>query len=264
MIFFRIIVPNYNNITWLDRCIGSIKNQTFEGFRAIIVDDCSTDGSFERAKELCGDDDRFILIHAPKKSYNGGARNVGLEYATDTRYTLFLDSDDWFVDDDILQDLHDFIIDEGSPDCVRLPYNAEYDGDKKLTVNLNDSTIEGMAKSIFVACWTKCIKTSFIVKFPENTLMEDVVQHIKQCDNIDFVVPFIRPVVVHNGNNLNSCTREENQNLQHGKWQSSMFRYMADLLDLELKHDYCAKQRDWRADICLKNIKNDKYTQSVD
>ena len=259
-------MPNYNNAEWLDKSIGSVLGQTFQDYRFIFVDDCSTDASLEKFDKatkntICS----YTWEPLEKKRWNGGARNVGTGiYTYDTKYTLFLDSDDWFIDNNVLQDLHDFIVDNNYPDCVRLPYIAEYDGDEKLEMMLSESSPEKLVESIFVACWTKCIKTKLVQPFPENTLMEDVVQHIKQCDVIKTVEPFYRPVVVYNRNNTNSCSNEQNQDLQNGKWQSSMFRYMADLLDLELEHDYCVKQRDWRADICLNNIKNGKYTQSVD
>ena len=263
MAFFRIIIPNYNNEQWLDRCLGSIKKQTYESYGVAIVDDCSTDNSKRVIKSYCDDDSRFLLIYAPKKLWNGGSRNLGAEYYVDSEYTLYLDSDDWFADENVLQDLHDFIIKLGKPDCIRLPYQFEYDIVKKGQVPLNDDTVEKLVGSCFVACWTKCIKTKLIQPFPENTLMEDVVQHIKQCDVISGVVPFTKPVVVHNRNNTNSITRKENLDCQHGKWQSSMYRYMADLLELELKHDYCEKHRKIRADACLKNIKNGVYSQSI-
>ena len=261
-VFFRIIVPNYNNAEWLEECIGSIKSQIFTDYEAIFVDDRSTDNSVEVAKNLANGCHNIHVVELPNKRYNGGSRNVGLDYYKDARYTLFLDSDDWFMDNGVLQLLHDFIEDKGCPDCIRLPYRFEYDGNKAGQVPLCDDTPEKLAKSIFVACWTKCIKSELIQPFPENTLMEDVVQHIKQCDVLSDSVPFDRIVVVHNRNNLNSCTRKENQDLQRGKWQSSMYRYMADLLDMELTHDYCEKVRKSRVDGCLNNIKKGVYSQS--
>ena len=271
MPFFRIIMPNYNNENWLDKSVGSVLKQTFTDYHFIFIDDKSTDDSLEKFGEITRNiktDARISWTIAIEKAWNGGARNLGIKYGgvlpqKESKYTLFLDSDDWFASPDILQKLHDFIVDRDYPDCVRLPYEAVYDGDKRLPVMLNDATPEALAGSIFVACWTKCIKSDLIRPFPENTLMEYVVQHIAQCDVINTVEVFDKPVVIYNRNNVNSCSRENNQDLQHGKWQSSMFRYMADLLDLELKHDYCIKQRDWRASICLENIKKGVYSQSV-
>jgi len=261
MSFFRVIVPNYNNGEWLKKCVESVLNQTFKDYDLIVVDDCSDDNSREYLQTIIG---KALVFSCHDKHYNGGSRNIGIDQLKGlSDYTLFLDSDDWFVDNNVFQELHDFIIDEEHPDCVRLPYICEYEGNKHLNVQLTDSTLEGLTASCFVACWTKCIKSDLVQKFPENTLMEDVVQHIKQCDVIKEVVPFNKPVVVHNGNNKNSCSRKENQDLQHGKWQSSMFRYMADLLDLQLTHDYCEKARQARCEGCLKNIRNGVYSQTI-
>ena len=237
-------MPNYNNAEWLDKSIGSVLGQTFQDYHFIFVDDCSIDQSRETMLKMLEGHKNCSALGNKEKLWNGGSRNIGIDAKIlPSEYTLFLDSDDWLIDNNVLQDLHDFIVDNNYPDCVRLPYVAEYDGDKKLEMMLNESSPEKLVESIFVACWTKCIKSELVQPFPENTLMEDVVQHIKQCDVIKTVEPFYRPVVMYNRNNANSCSNEQNQDLQNGKWQSSMFRYMADLLDLELKHDYCVKQR---------------------
>lgn len=261
MSFFRIIVPSYNNSEWLDKCLASITSQTFEDYSLVVVDDMSTDDSLSKAMNLLDGTKNAKLILNEEKMWNGGSRNVGLEYFADSKYTLFLDSDDWFADVNALQDLHDFIMDEECPDCVRLSYICEYDGNKSMNVQLTDCTLEGLTKSCFVACWTKCIKSDLMQRFPENTLMEDVVQHIKQCDVIEEVVPYSRMMLVHNRNNKNSITRESNT--KYGKWQSSIYRYMADLLDLELAHDYCKNVRNARCEGCLKNIRNGVYSQSI-
>lgn len=261
--FFKIIMPNYNNSEWLERSIGSILEQTFTDYHFVFVDDMSTDDSLEKARRLTRKLDNCLILQNTHKRWNGGTRNAGLEASGKSKYTLFLDSDDWFTSPDVLKELHDFIVERGSPDCVRLPYEIASGTAKSFPVMLNDATPEALVGSIFVACWTKCIKSDMVVKFPENTLMEDVVQHIKQSDKLNTIEPFGKPVVVYNRNNTNSCSSEQNQDLQHGKWQSSMFRYMADLLDLELAHDYSIKQRDWRASICLENIKKGVYSQSV-
>lgn len=267
MAFFRIIMPNYNNEQWLDKSIGSVLSQTFTDYEFIFVDDMSTDNSVKKAVKLLHEQDYHFsgnLIKGTEKLWNGGARNEGIRWPVKSKYTLFLDSDDWFDNQYVLQKLHDFIVKHNEPDCVRLPFVIEHEGDKELPVMLNDNNADKLVHSIFVACWTKCIKSDLIVPFPENTLMEDVVQHIAQCDKIAYdVAVFNEPVVRYNRNNPSSCSIAPNQDLQHGKWQSSMYRYMADLLDLELEHDYCKEHRDWRASVCLENIKKGVYSQSV-
>lgn len=258
MKFFRIIIPNYNNGKLLDRSVGSVINQLYKDYELIIVDDCSTDGSRDYLETV---KDVATVVLLDEKRYNGGSRNVGIDQKVgQTQYTLFLDSDDWLNNGGVLQDLHDFIVDQDFPDCVRLPYMLEYDNGKRMRLQLDDNDPEKLTNSCFIACWTKCVKSNLVAKFPENTLMEDVVQHIAQCDVLNRVEAFTEPVVVYNRNNPTSCTAKGMQDLRTGKWQSSMFRYMADLLDLDLKHDYCKEQRDLRVRIWQNDYKNGSFT----
>jgi glycosyltransferase involved in cell wall biosynthesis len=255
---FKIIIPTYNSEKWIKKCIDSVLSQTYKDFMLVLVDDMSTDNTVNLIKEY--NDERIYLIRLEEKRYNGGTRNVGIQAPLYSDYTLFLDSDDWFYNDIVLERINDTIIRNYMPDCVSLSYNCLI-GENENLVSLKRNNRKELVESIYVACWTKCIKSSLIQLFPENTLMEDVVQHIKQCDVIESVVSIEEPIVIWNRNNLNSCSREENQNLQNGKWQSSMYRYCADLMDLSCKTNECENHRKWRLDVVLDNIKKGKYIQ---
>ena len=252
--FFSVIMPNYNNGEWITKSLNSIFQQTFTDYEVIVIDDCSTDNSVEQIKNF-----NVKLIECKEKAYNGGARNIGLKNATG-KYVLFLDSDDWFSNKQVFQTIYNKIIQNNYPDCVSLSYDCLIGNNKSLQV-MNRNSQKELVESVYVACWTKCIKRELIPLFPENTLMEDVVQHIKCCDNLSTVVSILEPMVVWNRNNSNSCSREENQNLQQGKWQSSMYRYAADLMDFTCKNEVCESHRKWRLQVCLNNIKEGKYIQ---
>ena len=259
--FFKIIIPNYNNGEWIGKCLNSIFNQTFKDYVVVVIDDVSTDNSVEVVQEYSNKDMNIHLIQALDKVYNGGARNIGIkDVSINSTYTLFIDSDDWYKDDNVLEKIHKVIIDNNFPDCVSLSYDCLI-GDTCHRQVLVRNSREEMVSSLYVACWTKCIKSDLVVEFPENTLMEDVVQHIKQCDNIESIVSIEDSCIVWNRNNTNSCSRVENQDLQRGKWQSSMYRYCADLMDLECKNKCCEEHRQWRLSVVVDNIKNGVYLQ---
>lgn len=254
-VYFKIIIPNYNNGEWIGKCLNSVISQKFKDYAIIVVDDCSTDNSVEVIKKY-----DVKLIQAKEKAFNGGARNIGIKDDTESEYTLFIDSDDWLEDENCLQTIYDIIQENNNPDCVSLSYNCVI-GDNKAYQDMTRNTPKELVDSLYVACWTKCIKSNLIQLFPENTLMEDVVQHIKQCDKIETVVSCKKPIINWNRNNTNSCSRVENQNCQKGKWQSSMYRYAADLMDLECEHDYCEEHRKWRQEVVINNIREGKYIQ---
>ena len=121
-VFFKIIVPNYNNALWIGRCLDSIRKQTFADWKLIVIDDCSTDQTAKNLIELQAamERDRVIPIFLKQKAWNGGARNIGIKTPIKSEYTIFVDSDDCLKDENCLKDLHDFIIENKKPDCIRI------------------------------------------------------------------------------------------------------------------------------------------------
>lgn len=87
-----IIVPVYNTLDYLPRCVHSILAQTYQNLELLLVDDGSTDGTGALCDSLAREDGRIRVFH---KS-NGGsssARNVGIRHAKG-QYVGFVDSDD--------------------------------------------------------------------------------------------------------------------------------------------------------------------------
>lgn len=88
-----VIVPVYNSINCLERCVRSICDQTYKNLEILLIDDGSTDGTDKLCERLASEDIRIRTCH--KK--NGGAssaRNMGLKLASG-EYLGFVDSDDY-------------------------------------------------------------------------------------------------------------------------------------------------------------------------
>lgn len=99
-----VIVPVYNILEYLPRCVNSLKAQTYENIEIILVDDGSNDGTGELCEELAKGDGRVRVFHKE----NGGsssARNLGLDNAKG-EYIGFVDSDD-YVEPDMYEYLYD-------------------------------------------------------------------------------------------------------------------------------------------------------------
>lgn len=261
---FTIIIPNYNNAEWLDQMFDSIFVQTYKNYDIIFVDDCSTDNSLEIAEKwqakFCENADIPLnIIYDNEKRWNGGSRNAAMDNSNIYGYTIFMDSDDWFASGDCLEEIAKALEANNYPDLLRLSYYTLIDDNLSLCDLSDQQTVERIVADQNVACWTKCVKTEKLVKFPENTLMEDVVQHIKQMDNVETVASINKGIIVWNRNNSNSCSRDET--LQNGKWKSSLYRYYADLLDLEVKNPACQAELERRRAVALDNIKNDRFVQ---
>lgn len=257
-VFFSIIIPNYNNGIWLRDCIDSILFQSFQDFELILVDDVSTDNSLEIMEEYASKNKNIKVIHNTTKKYNQGSRNVGIDARSDSYYTVYLDSDDMFSYEDVLKDVHDLAVSQNYPDCIRLSYQA-IRGDNITPVMLSEDTPAKLVANANVAVWTRVIKSELIIKGPENTLMEDAVLNYMQCDVINSVIPLNKVCVDWNRNNVNSCSK--NKTLQNNKWQSSLYRYVADLMDNVPKHNYCLKERELRLNKALQNVITKNYSQ---
>lgn len=98
-----VIMPVYNSAKYLDKSIQSIKNQTYDTWELIIVDDGSTDKSANIIEEYSGIDSRIKPIYQ-ENTGPGAARNSALNKARG-EYIVFVDSDD-YVDSDYLEEIN--------------------------------------------------------------------------------------------------------------------------------------------------------------
>ena len=87
-----IVIPVYKTEQYLDGCIRSVAEQTYENLQVIVVDDGSPDQAYKKAEKWCEKDRRIQLIRQENKGLSG-ARNTGIQHASG-KYILFLDSDD--------------------------------------------------------------------------------------------------------------------------------------------------------------------------
>lgn len=87
-----LVVPMYNAADYLRPCLDSIRSQTFESFRVLLIDDGSTDATLEIAREYVALDCRFELTQLPHSGVSA-ARNYGIDHASG-KYIGFVDADD--------------------------------------------------------------------------------------------------------------------------------------------------------------------------
>ena len=92
-----VIIPIYNVERYIAECIESLLHQTFTDFEAICVDSGSSDRSIEIAREVAGDDSRFVFTESGDNGQSV-ARNRALDMVRG-EYLLNLDSDDYYVSD---------------------------------------------------------------------------------------------------------------------------------------------------------------------
>jgi len=87
-----IIIPMYNQKTYIADCIESIQAQTYSNFEIIIVDDGSNDGSGGICDEYARNDERIRVFHLENRGVSV-ARNYGLDWIRG-EWFCFVDADD--------------------------------------------------------------------------------------------------------------------------------------------------------------------------
>lgn len=88
-----VIIPAYNVVGYIFKCVESVLKQTYQNFEIIIINDGSTDNTFECMEVFRGMDKR-IKIFDSENMGQGHQRNTAVNYATG-EFILFLDSDDY-------------------------------------------------------------------------------------------------------------------------------------------------------------------------
>ena len=97
----------HNDAEYVRQCIDSVLAQTYTNWEMIIVDDCSTDDSYEIVAEQSKLDNRIKLFKLPRNGGTAAARNEGIRQANG-RFVVFLDSDD-LLDASFLEEQTAFI-----------------------------------------------------------------------------------------------------------------------------------------------------------
>ncbi|WP_460546036.1 glycosyltransferase family 2 protein [Echinicola sediminis] len=90
-----ILIPNYNKAPYLRDTLDSVLNQTYQNWECIIVDDRSTDGSWEVLLDYQDKDNRFKIFKRPDHLHKGGnvCRNYAFQLSSGD-FIQWLDSDD--------------------------------------------------------------------------------------------------------------------------------------------------------------------------
>ena len=93
---FSVIIPLYNKAPYVKKALDSVLSQSFRDFEIIIVDDGSSDNSYDVAKERLSDSHVEYKLIRQNNAGVSTARNNGVE-ASKGDYLCFLDADDWWA-----------------------------------------------------------------------------------------------------------------------------------------------------------------------
>ena len=90
-----IVIAAHNEEKTIKRAILSALNQTYTNLQVIVVDDASTDNTYQIARKIAEKDERVILLRSFEKLGPAYSRNKGIKRA-EGKYIGILDADDWY------------------------------------------------------------------------------------------------------------------------------------------------------------------------
>lgn len=191
-----VIVPIYNGAKYIDRCVNNLLNQTYKNLEIIMINDGSTDETFDRLKELCK---TYSNINAINKENSGvsDTRNLGVKMAKG-EYVYFFDVDD-DLEADTIKDNMELIGDEEvdilyfgfwyhilsenriKETCIK----SDFSGNE--TAFFNEAFLDLMSEEILNAPWNKLYRRDFLIwnriEFDTNlSIYEDILFNLKALD----------------------------------------------------------------------------------
>ena len=102
LIKIGVIIPCFNAETTIESCIDSVLRQTYRNFELIVVDDASTDNTYQIVDRLTKIDSRIKLFRNSTNRGQGFSRNYAAELI-DADYVTYLDADDYFYKDNFFE-----------------------------------------------------------------------------------------------------------------------------------------------------------------
>lgn len=182
-----IIVPVYKVEQYLDRCIKSVLNQTYQNYEVILVDDGSPDNCPQICDKYCSEHNNFSVIHKQNEGLMA-AWIDGLKVANG-EYISFVDSDDW-IEPTFLEEMLNNIINSNSDMCICNAYRSSeknklflYAFDSKISGLLNNDELETFKhnelNTLQFFRWNKLFKKEILlnnIKYcnPKVKMWEDV------------------------------------------------------------------------------------------
>ena len=170
-----IIIPNYNKQQFIRKCLQSVLNQTYPNTEVIIIDDCSTDNSYDICKQVAETDSRIRLYRNEENIGHLRTRYIGIQKSK-SNWITFVDADDW-LENDAISRLYENAIDL-DVDMVQMRHQRRMKGVAVKYFETFDSQLcgrkicsdefynlisyVGMDSHLSPSCWGKLYKTEIL------------------------------------------------------------------------------------------------------
>lgn len=160
------IVPSYNFADYIEVCVQSILNQTYDNIEVVVVNDGSTDNSKDVIDSIVAKDKRVMAIHKQNEGVSI-ARNTGI-MACNGDYCVFVDADDYLAPD-YAEYMMRLVEKTGgefcfSINCFTRQGESQTESEFIKTYSPEDATTLLLSPRVIVGSWNKIFKKSFLIE----------------------------------------------------------------------------------------------------
>lgn len=207
MVEFSVIIPLYNKENFVVNTIQSVLNQTYSCFEIIVIDDGSTDHSYDKVRQI---NDKRIRIFRKKNEGVSVARNYGIHKAIN-KYITFLDADDIWLPD-FLQTINTLVVKYSQAGIYSTAYTLVYPHkriDKLCKQEIKGASLiiddycKSLIKKDIFPLWTGalCVKKELFEKvgdFPEKIKRGEDLDMWLRLSLVSSIAIFNEPKVLYN------------------------------------------------------------------
>jgi glycosyltransferase involved in cell wall biosynthesis len=110
---FKVVIPSYNNESWVEYNLASILNQTYTNYEVLYINDASIDNTLSKVNDIVGNLNNWKIISNKvnrRRGYNVSPYNPDIInfINNDDDVLVFVDGDDWLFDENVFYKLSNF------------------------------------------------------------------------------------------------------------------------------------------------------------
>jgi glycosyltransferase involved in cell wall biosynthesis len=159
----KVITPFYNPGEFLETCVNTLMSQKYDNFKVLFVDDCSTDGSFEK---LPHDNEKAVIIkNETRKTALENIHDAIMNHCDPDDIVVLIDGDDWLPNKNVLSYINDFY---NQNDCWIMYGQANWtDGRRGFASAYSAEEFKNIRKSPFRVSHLRTFKAGLYQKIKE-------------------------------------------------------------------------------------------------
>ena len=180
-----VVMPAYNTEKYIQEAVSSIEKQTLKDWELLVVDDCSTDQTYDILLKLAQEDARIRIIRNQTNCGAAMSRNIAFSQCSG-KYVALLDSDDLWEPEKLEKQV--MCAEKTGADIIYCSYSIidEYGRKKSPDFIVPEHTdFDSMLKKSTISCSTALLKSELVVQFqfPTHMYHEDLAYWLELLKN---------------------------------------------------------------------------------